>query len=100
MSQGSPVDGSSPKDDNNKDGVAVSSSVNSETCTICLEEKESDIKKHKDCDCILCDVCIQNYLLHSGDAKIKCPVCRVEVTLGEDLVSVEQGDMKPNTRYD
>lgn len=93
-----PVDGSSIKSDVDKN--AVSSSVNSETCTICLEEKDSDIKKHKDCDCVLCDGCIQSYAQHSGDTKFKCPVCRTEVTLGEDLVSVEQAGMKPNTRYD
>lgn len=32
----------------------------SDSCAICLEEKESDvIKRHKDCACILCDGCIQ-----------------------------------------
>ncbi|XP_065212556.1 ubiquitin carboxyl-terminal hydrolase 4-like [Planococcus citri] len=70
----------------------------SDACAICLEEKESNVRRHKDCACTLCDVCIQNYSQHYGGQTLKCPVCRTDIIPEKDLLPIEQADMKSNMR--
>jgi hypothetical protein len=45
-------------DATNMDLDVTSNSVQSLKCTICLDEKETNIKKHIDCSFSLCDDCV------------------------------------------
>lgn len=48
--------------DGMSDGCCISDDdqqiVVSKSCTICLEEKESKMKRHYGCNCVLCDGCV------------------------------------------
>ncbi|KAL1122129.1 hypothetical protein AAG570_003535 [Ranatra chinensis] len=46
------------------------------TCTICLEDKELNMRQHIGCTCVLCDVCVMASCRHHGGEFLECPVCR------------------------
>ncbi|XP_075235609.1 uncharacterized protein LOC142332842 isoform X2 [Lycorma delicatula] len=61
----------------------------SKSCTICLEEKESNMRRHIGCSCILCDGCVLSSFQHYGGESLMCPVCRVNLNPVTDFVSVD-----------
>lgn len=68
-------------------------------CTICLEEKETNMYHHIGCTCRLCDVCIVRLTQHYGETNFMCPVCRLQLTQDVNLLEVEQkADAKPYVR--
>ncbi|KAI5711727.1 hypothetical protein M8J75_002717 [Diaphorina citri] len=90
----------------NMDLDVTSNSVQSLKCTICLDEKETNIKKHIDCSFSLCDDCVNSYpnynknqLNSSPSETISCPVCGKLICPDKDLISIENcGYIKPTLR--
>uniref|UniRef100_A0A8D8Y791 ubiquitinyl hydrolase 1 n=1 Tax=Cacopsylla melanoneura TaxID=428564 RepID=A0A8D8Y791_9HEMI len=89
--------------------VASSGCVLSLKCTICLEEKESNIKKHMDCSCSLCNDCVSSYSNYNKtqlggstgpmETTISCPVCNKSICPDTDLISIENcAHIKPTLR--
>ncbi|XP_026689143.1 uncharacterized protein LOC103524244, partial [Diaphorina citri] len=93
-------------DATNMDLDVTSNSVQSLKCTICLDEKETNIKKHIDCSFSLCDDCVNSYpnynknqLNSSPSETISCPVCGKLICPDKDLISIENcGYIKPTLR--
>lgn len=75
-------------------------------CAICLEEKETNIRKHADCTCCLCDDCVSSYSnynkaqLDTGPGEtFSCPVCGKTIHPETDFISIEDcGHIKPTLR--
>ncbi|XP_046671858.1 uncharacterized protein LOC124361861 isoform X3 [Homalodisca vitripennis] len=81
------------------DKVKAGEDMSGDACTICLEEKESNMSRHIGCTCILCDSCIVRSSQHYGEETLKCPVCRKELTKGDNLITVGlTPDTKPPVR--
>ncbi|XP_031783656.1 uncharacterized protein LOC100115425 isoform X2 [Nasonia vitripennis] len=61
-------------------GTVPSNTSTEETCTICLEENDGDLKKHceNNCKLVICDPCIETYF--KSEKEKKCPVCTAEMT--------------------
>ncbi|CAH1406352.1 unnamed protein product [Nezara viridula] len=58
-------------------------------CIICLEDKDSNMKQHADCTCILCESCIAASCTHYGGSTFDCPVCRKEINPDEHLKNMK-----------
>ncbi|XP_066993985.2 uncharacterized protein [Anabrus simplex] len=69
------------------------------SCAICLEEMDSDLRRHVSCSCILCESCIETSCRHYGGDKLNCPVCGVTVSPETEFIPLDKvGDFKPTVR--
>lgn len=59
------------------------------SCIICLEDKDTNMKQHADCTCILCESCIAASCTHYGGSTFDCPVCRREINPDEHLKNMK-----------
>ncbi|KAK9506931.1 hypothetical protein O3M35_008779 [Rhynocoris fuscipes] len=61
-------------------------------CTICLEDKHSNMKQHTGCTCIICETCITAACQHFNGTTcgtyFECPLCRREVNPETEMVSI------------
>ncbi|KAF8783164.1 uncharacterized protein LOC129963728 [Argiope bruennichi] len=61
------------------------------TCAICLEELPSyRLSLHPNCECILCNTCIEVSCKHYGGVTFICPVCSTPVSPAEDFVPLSR----------
>ena len=68
-------------------------------CAICLEEMDTDMRRHTACSCILCEDCIGTSYRHYGGDTIDCPVCCVKVKPEIEFIPLDKlGDYKPTIR--
>nr|XP_018899838.1 PREDICTED: ubiquitin carboxyl-terminal hydrolase 15-like [Bemisia tabaci] len=68
------------------------------TCTICLEEKDTNIKQHVDCSCFLCNDCTKHLRTHNDEDQLKCPVCQAVISPEIDMVPVKHCSSKSSFR--
>ncbi|KAJ9574660.1 hypothetical protein L9F63_008192, partial [Diploptera punctata] len=69
------------------------------SCAICLEEMDTDLRRHAACSCILCEDCIGTSCRHYGGDKLACPVCGVTVKPETEFIPLDKlGDYKPTVR--
>ncbi|GFW16891.1 ubiquitin carboxyl-terminal hydrolase 15 [Trichonephila clavipes] len=61
------------------------------TCAICLEELPSyRLSLHPNCECILCNTCIEVSCKHYGGVTFICPVCSTPVSPADDFVPLNR----------
>ncbi|PSN45203.1 hypothetical protein C0J52_07148 [Blattella germanica] len=69
------------------------------SCAICLEEMDTDLRRHASCSCILCETCIDTSCRHYGGDKLACPVCGDTVKPETEFIPLDKlGDYKPTIR--
>ncbi|XP_069684721.1 uncharacterized protein [Periplaneta americana] len=69
------------------------------SCAICLEEMDTDLRRHASCSCVLCESCIDTSCRHYGEDKLACPVCGIIVKPETEFIPLDKlGDYKPTIR--
>ncbi|XP_049763411.1 uncharacterized protein LOC126092050 [Schistocerca cancellata] len=69
------------------------------SCAICLEEMDSNLRRHVSCSCVLCESCIEASCKHYGGDTLNCPVCGVTVKPETEFIELDKlGDFKPTIR--
>ncbi|XP_043287168.1 uncharacterized protein [Venturia canescens] len=68
-------------------------------CTICLEELDGDLKRHRgnSCNFIMCDPCIENYFKNQTEPRT-CPVCSTSVVSSSFTKIDQTGRPRPAIR--
>lgn len=69
------------------------------SCAICLEEMDTDLRRHASCSCVLCESCIDTSCKHYGGDELVCPVCGVVVKPEAEFIPLDKlGNYKPTVR--
>ncbi|XP_073985915.1 ubiquitin carboxyl-terminal hydrolase 19-like isoform X3 [Rhodnius prolixus] len=73
------------------EGIKGEDNLTDTRCTICLEDKHSNMNQHVGCTCILCETCITAACQHSRGTCFECPLCRRDVNPETEMVPIVNG---------